>query len=278
MRKLCSEGPKHRATTLLLDFQPRGQMGSIGETDETKPPIRVLVTGFGPFQERYPVNPSYEITRLLPEILPKTTSDGRSVRIVGYDHPIRVCYEEVQELVPVLLESVKDTIDLVLHIGMSSGRDFYTAEVYAHRDGYSKNKDLDGEALPGDYGLIHFGDCPSIMTTSLDCDQLARLWKSNLRDIPEGSPGLGADCRLSEDAGHYLCDFIYYNSLAWFGRRNECLDGGKVEDRPVMFLHVPAESHPAMLEKGRQVAIALIAAMVDNWCSSSESERPQGIW
>lgn len=242
-------------------------MGSIGDTHDTKRHVTVLVTGFGPFQERYPVNPSFEIARFLPNILPKTTVDGRKIRIIGYETPIRVCYEEVRELVPVLLESFLGTIDLVLHIGMSSGRDFYTAEMYAHRDGYSKNKDLDGETLPADHGLKHFGDCPPIMTTSLDCDQLLRKWKSNLRGIPKDLPGFDANCRISEDAGHYMCDYIYYNSLAWFGRRNGNSEYGHVEDRPVLFLHVPAESDPDVLEKGRQVAMALIDAMVHNWCS-----------
>ena len=251
-------------------------MGSIaqhitteGNTNGQHREITVLVTGFGPFQDKHPVNPSYEIARSLSSTLPTVTASGRELHVIGYGTPIRVCYKEVRELVPVLHESYLGIVDLVLHIGMASGRDHYTAELYGHRDGYIKNKDLDGRTLPIDDGLIHFGDCPASMTTSLDYEEVLRSWKRNVAHIPETSPANGADCRPSEHAGHYLCDYIYFNSLAWFGRRHEKLDGGIGTDRPVLFLHVPAESDPQTLEKGRQVTLALIEAMVDNWCHST---------
>jgi pyrrolidone-carboxylate peptidase len=239
---------------------------TIGNSHEKQRAVRVLVTGFGPFQERYPINPSFEITRSLPETLNTLTADGKEIQIIGYGAPIRVCYEQVRDLVPLLHENYLGTIDLILHIGMASGRQHYTAEVYAHRDGYTKNKDLDGKTLPADDGARHFPDCPIMMTTSLDFGDVLSRWKSKIGSLPKSSVAYGADCRPSEDAGRYLCDFIYYNSLAWFGRRNGRLDGGKITDRPVLFLHVPAESDPTMIEKGTQVALALIEAMVEDWC------------
>ena len=241
-----------------------------GITHERRKSVTVLVTGFGPFQERYPVNPSFEITQLLPSTLPNTTIDGRKVNIMRYNTPIRVCYDEVRELVPALHEAYNGVVDFVLHIGMASGRDWYTAELYAHRDGYSKNRDLDGRTIPAEDALAHFGDCPAMMTTSLDYDDLLRRWKMNLLRLPVDAAGFGADCRPSEDAGHYLCDYIYFNSLAYFGRRNGKLDGGKASDRPVIFLHVPADSSPHILERGRQVTVGLIEAMADGVCRPSE--------
>ena len=106
-----------------------------GKLHHKQSAVRVLVTGFGPFQERYPINPSFEITRSLPDALETLTPDGREVQIISYGVPIRVCYDEVRELVPVLHENYIGTIDLILHIGMASGRNHYTAELYAHRDG-----------------------------------------------------------------------------------------------------------------------------------------------
>lgn len=244
-------------------------MGSINEDVPKEPSnVTVLVTGFAPFQDRFPINPSYEITRLLPKVLPNTTVNGRRVEIVPYVTPIRVCYSEVRSLVPALLGSLHDAVDLVLHIGMASGRHYYSAEMYAHREGYSKNKDVDGEFLSPDDGITNFKDCPLIMTTALDCDDILRKWRLNLTSGSGSSLASPEDCILSEDAGNYLCDYIYFNSLAWCGRRSGRLDGGKASDRPVLFLHVPAESDPAMLEKGQQVVMALIEAMVENWCSS----------
>ncbi|WPH00492.1 Hypothetical protein R9X50_00332100 [Acrodontium crateriforme] len=229
--------------------------------DGNEAQITVLVTGFGPFQDLFPVNPSYEITKGLPRLLPKTTDGSKSVRIIGLASPIRVAYSESRKLVPALLDSYDGAINIVLHIGMASGRKFYAAEHYAHREGYSAHKDLDGEVPSPDEADTVYGDCPSLMSTSLDFDELMKLWKTNISKLPDESVGAGADCRLSEDAGNFLCDYTYFNSLAWFGRRNKRMEGGKASDRPVMFLHVPAEVE--RIPQGKEVAIALIRALVD---------------
>lgn len=248
-----------------------GVNGANGRHDPKKQ-ITVLVTGFGPFQERYPVNPSYEIARRLPEMLPSTSPHKPSVRIIAYGTPVRVAYDEVRALIPKLHEDYAGTVDLVLHIGMASGRKFYCIERYGHRDGYRKNKDLDGKMPSQDEGETLFGDCPATMTTSLDYDTTLLNWQCNLLDIPEGKPGHDVDSRPSEDAGHYLCDYIYFNSLAYTGRRSGKLEGGDNDARPVLFLHVPAESDGDMIERGRAVTIALIQAMAETFQRRQEDQ------
>lgn len=64
-----------------------------------------------------------------------------------------------------------------------------------------------------------------------------------------------ADLRISEDAGHYLCDFIYFSSLAHLYKRNE--------QRRVVFLHVPCEANKETVAKGTELAVNLIRAMVE---------------
>lgn len=210
------------------------------------------------------------------------------MNLIHYPHPIRVCYSSVRTLVPLILEAYSSRkvgpggalegaggeVDMVLHMGMASGRDFYTLELQAHRDGYDRNKDLDGEILPPDHGEVAFGDCPELMRTSLDYDGILDGWKGNIRRrrskvhpsvVVQGLEVDEADCRPSDDAGHYLCDYIYLNSLAWFGRRSRTVVDGMPEDRPVLFLHVPAESDEQALEKGRVVTLALIESMVERW-------------
>ena len=229
--------------------------------------VKVLVTGFGPFQDRWPVNPSFMITKALPKTLPKLTPGGHRVQILGYEQPVRVAYEDVKQLVPTLHGDRQGDIDLVLHIGMASGRKFYAIERYAHRDGYHKNKDLDDRNLALDDGLVQFGDCPAVMTTSLEYSEILARWISNVRGLPATSAGFAADCRESTDAGHYLCDYIYFSSLAWFARVNGHMEEGKASDRPVLFLHVPPDSDEEMLRKGLDVTVGLIEAMVDTWAS-----------
>lgn len=98
-----------------------------------------------------------------------------------------------------------------------------------------KNKDLDGKTLGPNDGSEQFGDCPSTMTTSLDYESLLRDWSTRIDEIPEGCPGHKADVRPSDDAGRYLCDYTYFNSLAYFGRKCGEVEGGACSARPVLF-------------------------------------------
>ncbi|KAK3051337.1 hypothetical protein LTR09_007360 [Extremus antarcticus] len=232
-------------------------------------PITILVTGFGPFQERFPVNPSFEIIKLLPNIF---TPGEKEIQIIAYDHPIRVCYDEVRELVPVIHGSYAAGVDMILHLGMASGRNFYTAELHAHRDGYYKNKDVDGKTLPSDHGETYFNDCAQLLRTSLDYDRVLQRWQWNMKNLQKSSVAYEADCRPSDDAGHYLCDYIYFNSLAWFARNPTPRADGQANERPVLFLHVPANSDPQALERGKEVTLSLIEAMVESWCESTNVE------
>lgn len=236
----------------------------------TKKEVTILVTGFCPFQDLFPVNPSFEITRLLPETLPSASHHRTAVRIIAYGSPIRVAYEDVRQLVPPLHESYHGTVDMVLHIGMASGRSYYTLERFAHRDGYQRNTDLDGKVPPVDEGKKLFSDCPDALQSSLDYAEVLHLWQENATQygtedgeaIVEAAP----DCRPSNDAGRYLCEYIYFNSLAYFGRRSKCFTGEDPQmSRPVLFLHVPAESDERTLAKGKTAAIALLRAMADSF-------------
>jgi hypothetical protein len=114
------------------------------------------------------------------------------------------------------------------------------------------------------------------MTTSLEYSTLLKLWNDNIASLPETSPAFNADIRPSDDAGRYLCDYTYFNSLAYFGRRSGVLESGKndkASDRPVLFFHVPAESHGDMIEKGRDVCLALIRSMVETFVGQEEGSK-----
>lgn len=66
-----------------------------------------------------------------------------------------------------------------------------------------------------------------------------------------------ANVRLSNDAGRYLCEFIFYTSLA------QALGEGQPQN--VVFLHVPGPTDDENLEKGRDVTIALVKSLVSCW-------------
>ncbi|PQE29312.1 pyroglutamyl peptidase type protein [Rutstroemia sp. NJR-2017a BBW] len=243
-------------------------MGSNGEAiPSQKEEIVVLVTGFGPFRAQYPINPSWEIASRLPSVLPpkKKTSEPAAggprsgnpasakfippVRILTYPQPIHVSYEVVRSLAPRLLDEHKP--DYVLHIGMASGRAYYSVERRGHRDGYYM-RDVDGQLLGDDVRKIREGDdwiwagCPDELLTNLPFDDMFDQWKETLPEV---------DARISEDAGNYLCDFIYYTSMSHLYKQGL--------ERKAMFFHVPVDADEDAIKNGVNIAVELIRAMVE---------------
>jgi len=143
-------------------------------------------------------------------------------------------------------------IDYMVHIGMASGRRFYSVERRGHRDGYNM-RDVDGEFLgdeerqkvEGDKWI--WADVPEELETACNIDDIWRRWRIALPNT---------DVRISEDAGRYLCDFIYFSSLAHLEIQKE--------ERRVTFLHVPVDVGDVAVKTGVSVAVELIRAMVQS--------------
>ncbi|OIW35421.1 putative pyroglutamyl peptidase type I [Coniochaeta ligniaria NRRL 30616] len=237
-------------------------MGSTSDPEE----FIVLVTGFGPFKENFPVNPSWAIASKLPEYLPPlrpkaagtaAASELPPVRILVHPEPIRVNYQTVRATVPGLWDlegkSGRPRIDLAVHIGMAGPRPMYQLECRGHRDGYAM-KDVDGQflgdqerhAAEGEDWIWHA--MPKELETDLDVHDVLERWKKHSPD--------GLDLRISQDAGRYLCDFIYYSSLAHLVKAGE--------KRKVVFLHVPADLSERAIATGRELAVQLIRSLVES--------------
>lgn len=128
---------------------------------------------------------------------------------------MKVAYTTVRELVPKLWTG--KNVDYMIHIGMAGGREFYSVERRGHQDGYL-SADVDNQYLGDEARKEEEGDkwiwhgLPKELLTDL---KIAKVW--DLWD--QATPGL--DVRVSEDAGRYLCDFIYYSSLAHLEKNKE---------------------------------------------------------
>lgn len=95
-----------------------------------------------------------------------------------------------------------------------------------------------------------------------DEEAVVTRWKEEL--VGDG----GADVRLSVDAGRFLCDFIYYESLSvrWKETNAGVVDAdGRSREGKVCFLHVPGDTDPASLVRGTRVAEAAIRSIVGSW-------------
>ncbi|KAH9811071.1 hypothetical protein DFH28DRAFT_1085237 [Melampsora americana] len=246
-----------------IKVQPSEQLSSPSHT-RCKDPIRILLTGYGPFQT-HSVNPSFEIVsglNLNPFI-------GHA-EIFVYPEPIRVAYRTVRSLLPRIFES-QPNFDYVIHLGvakMSPG--VFKLEQGAHRDGYEAT-DVDG--IRGcdlektvEEGWEDWNDQQKHIKTSIDVEEMARgvtekvkvlitsIYNDDLYFID------GSDCFCgtqvthptvnldsSNDAGRYLCEYIFYSSLAHFKHH-----------RRVLFLHVPTGLEQQDLVQGRAVLEEII--------------------
>jgi hypothetical protein len=170
----------------------------------------------------------------------------------------------------------------VIHIGIAATRSWYAVETQAHRDSYhlsdvkGKIGYEDGEKLWREL------DLPPVLQPSRAKDLPTALKDTEVqssaaaRDVPQ--PYLnphppnkeflsawrsfvppGTDVRLSRDAGRYLCEFIFYTSLA------QALRQGQHQN--VVFLHVPGSCQEEDIQKGKIIAIGLIKALVTCWIS-----------
>jgi pyroglutamyl-peptidase len=159
--------------------------------------------------------------------------------------------------------------EVVLHIGLAASRKFFALEQGAHGRGFDRIPDVDGERFSDSTAESVFPSAtfPKVLKTSFDTSDVLARWKANLGYTSvEGNAGDDdtPDVRISPDAGNFLCGFIYYNSLAHYFSIS-------TEERPVAFMHVPDLSHSEdKLREGREVAIALIKALV-------ESRRKNGL-
>lgn len=166
-----------------------------------------------------------------------------TVRILVHPEPVHVAYKTVRELVPRLWGSSR--IDYVIHIGMATSRKFYSVERRGHRDGYEM-RDVDGELLKDtEEGKKEWDGLPRELLTDVNVDDVWQRWRAALLDT---------DVRISEDAGRYLCDYIYYSSLAHLYRNGK--------ERKVVFLHIPVNSDDASVKTGIEVTLELIRAIV----------------
>ena len=186
--------------------------------------------------------------------------------------PLRVSYPTVAAVVPQLLAQYGEP-DYVFHIGMAGGRDFYALETRAQRDGY-RIRDVDGRDgyLDGELRWRAAG-LPEWLGVGWDVRDVDRRWGMEMERVEMGKGigiGIGeqgrAKVRMSEDAGRFLCDFVFFETLS---RRV----GGAREGK-VCFLHVPGETDEGSVRRGTRVAEAAIRSVVGSW---EEGYRSRGL-
>ncbi|KAJ7094406.1 hypothetical protein C8R44DRAFT_385579 [Mycena epipterygia] len=212
---------------------------------------RVLVSGFGPFRT-YKENPSWLAVKPLHDTIittmptrgkPPKGAKPDSIHLTALNIP--TVYSAVLETLPDLHAQPpvlpplytpptsrpppEEGFDLIVHVGVA-GPGPLRAERLAHKTGYQL-PDHERQSPPiiigkpnlRGFGSPNYGDeFADELFTSIDVDAL-------VNDLTSGPDPLSLE--TSNDPGRYLCDFIYYCSLA------ESQRAGR--ETPVLFIHCP---------------------------------------
>ncbi|MBN9060862.1 MAG: hypothetical protein BGP06_16255 [Rhizobiales bacterium 65-9] len=171
--------------------------------------LTLLVTGFGPFPG-IPVNPTEGLARRL-------ARSGRFRRI-GIDvvaHVFATRWATVARDLPKVLAGVKP--DAVLHLGVAGRRRKISIETIARPSPSRIAPDAGGRSAASSSDPTH-GDAPLKIAAPA-------------QPLLSGFIAAGAPAHLSNDAGRYLCNALYHQSLAQ--RRDQS------SLRPTVFIHVP---------------------------------------
>ena len=155
----------------------------------------IVVTGFGVFRG-YDVNPSWEAVKALPAVW-----DDDQHQVVVEEIPVQ--YDFVLKEVPDRWASRKP--DFIIHVGVSHLAEKLTLEVQANNTGYL-SPDVTGSCPPGNVCVSSDSCQAAKLSCCLDLVDLSRA-------VTEECLEVGLEATTSEDAGRYLCDFVYYKSL-----------------------------------------------------------------
>lgn len=251
--------------------------------------VKVVLTGFQPFAHHL-TNPSWLSVQPLHNTLldlPEVPAAKQNAKHHKATQAYLVCqelpveYRKVPDLVPELhvLHSRTITKDgkvveveveveaqveeaeeylktYYIHVGV--GRDGHTAiETQAHRTGYggldnAKWTPPNKEEPP--VVKEEWSADADLLTTTVDTAALAEYLKTEK----------GWICQQSMDAGHYLCEYTFYLSMAERQRRISV--GGEGEDeRACLFVHLPSVGNPYTLEELQRFVQDMIVAVVSHY-------------
>jgi pyroglutamyl-peptidase len=181
----------------------------------------ILITGFEPFGGN-PFNPSQA---LIESFTAQMNFNFRLLILpVDWDRAL-------EKLIPVLKS---EKFRAIFHFGLAQDRNEISLEKYAHNLCRSGLKDNRGNSFLRDTSIAPKG--PAILESGINL--------MALRDFLNNS---GFYTNVSEDAGRYLCNYIYYNSLL---QSHHTENPGKSE---VCFIHLPLISDKKQIDHLAQV-------------------------
>ena len=193
-------------------------------------PGPILLTGYGPFAD-HKVNSSWVVVQELQSM--GVVHQGHSIPLVIKEIP--VIYDAVHEEVPKLWSEHKPR--LCIHTGVSHYTEL-KIEQYA-RNSVFHPLDVTGKC-PNNYQCE--SGAPEKLETCMDVELIADNANKRQNEVTVS---------VSQDAGHYLCEFIYYKSL-------------HIGNKPTLFVHFPTIGLPYSSTQMATGLKHIIESILDN--------------
>lgn len=192
------------------------------------------------------------------------------IRIINPTAPsgkfVNTEYAYIRSFIQDLYDEYGDSLDVIIHLGMADGWEFYSLEERAfHADfkcnwwgpieeaaGYYRIPDDVGETVEDiKKGRDLWKDSPQGIATALYLPVIASEVMRVVNN-PDGNK-LKVSVVPHFDPGSYGCGFIYYESLATCLKRRL--------NTKVLFVHVPGWKEPERLMRGRDVVCAIVGSV-----------------
>ncbi|KAF9284616.1 hypothetical protein BGZ68_004554 [Mortierella alpina] len=251
--------------------------------------VKVVLTGFEPFG-RHLTNPSWLSVQPLHNTIlelpapspSKENAHHKATKAFLVCQELPVEYRKVPELVPELHNKHTRKLASIVprgekatggeqeeeeeegeflktyyvHVGV--GHDGHTAiETQAHRTGYGAPDNSQWSPESKDESPVKketWSADPDVLTTTVDTAALAEYLKAEK----------GWICQQSLDAGHYLCEYTFYLSMAERHRRIVAGEEGE-DERACLFVHLPSVGNPYSLEELQQFVKDMITGLVTRY-------------
>lgn len=182
----------------------------------------ILITGFDPFGGES-VNPSWEAVRQLPDSI-------FGVRIIKLMIPT-VAYKSID----ILTKAIEEYgAELAVSVGQAGGRASICLESVAYNENDFKIPDNEGNLLRG---IPVIPGSQDGYPSTLDLEAMGKVLLH--ADIP---------CKISEDAGRFVCNHLFYGVCDYIKRNNLSTRYG--------FIHVPYLPEQAE-KKGKAESMSL---------------------
>jgi pyroglutamyl-peptidase len=195
-------------------------------------PLRILITGFGPFPGA-PYNPTQPLVARLLRLRRPALGD---VELSGHIFP--VTYNAVDRQLPDLLALKRP--QALLMFGLATRTPFVRIETRARNAVTTLWPDAD-------HAKIRKGSIAGVTEPMMFGPHTARLLRAAL--------GTGIDARASRDAGSYLCNY-----LSWRAIEATCHDTGP---RLAAFVHVPLLARDSVARRKDAIPRVTLEELVD---------------